>query len=180
MLTAEQLLAAQKANIETLFGLTQTAFEGVEKLVELNVQATKAALAESANNAQAMMSVKDAQELLTLQASLMQPLAEKAAAYSRQLYEIASGTGTEFAKVAEDQAAEAQQKFMSVVDNVAKNAPAGSEAAVAVMKNAVSAATNAMESVQKAVKQASDIAETNFKAVASNAMAATKPAAKKR
>ena len=37
MLTAEQLLAAQKANIETLFGLTQTAFEGVEKLVELNV-----------------------------------------------------------------------------------------------------------------------------------------------
>ena len=45
MLTAEQIIAAQKANIETLFGLTQKAFEGVEKLVELNVQATKAALA---------------------------------------------------------------------------------------------------------------------------------------
>jgi hypothetical protein len=50
MLTAEQIVAAQKANIETLFGLTQKAFEGVEKLVELNVQATKAALAESANS----------------------------------------------------------------------------------------------------------------------------------
>ncbi len=180
MLTAEQLLAAQKANIETLFGLTQKAFEGVEKLVELNVQATKAALTDTASNAQAIMSVKDAQELLTLQASLMQPLAEKASAYSRQLYEIASGTGAEFTKAAEGQAAEAQQKFMSVVDNVAKNAPAGSETAVAVMKNAVAAATNAMESVQKAVKQASDIAESNFNTMASNALAASKPAAKKR
>ena len=180
MLTAEQLLAAQKANIETLFGLTQKAFEGVEKLVELNVQATKAALTDTANNAQAVISVKDAQELLALQASLMQPLAEKASAYSRQLYEIASGTGAEFTKAAEGQAAEAQQKFMAVVDNVAKNAPAGSETAVAVMKNAVAAATNAMESVQKAVKQASEIAESNFNTMASNALAASKPVTKKR
>ena len=33
MLTAEQILAAHKANVETLFGLTNKAFEGVEKLV---------------------------------------------------------------------------------------------------------------------------------------------------
>jgi len=49
MLTAEQIVAAQKSNLETLFGLTQKAFEGVEKLVELNIQATKAAMAEAAN-----------------------------------------------------------------------------------------------------------------------------------
>ena len=48
MLTAEQIMASHKANIETLFGLTSKAFEGVEKLVELNVQASKAALAEAA------------------------------------------------------------------------------------------------------------------------------------
>ncbi|MFY7906651.1 MAG: phasin family protein, partial [Burkholderiaceae bacterium] len=29
MLTPEQVVAAQKANLETLFGLTQKAFEGV-------------------------------------------------------------------------------------------------------------------------------------------------------
>ena len=180
MLTAEQLLAAQKANVETLFGLTQKAFEGVEKLVELNVAASKAALTEAAANTQAIMSVKDAQELLTLQASLMQPLAEKASAYSRQLYEIASGTGAEFTKAAEGQAADAQKKFMSLVDNVAKNAPAGSETAVAVMKNAVSAATTAMESVQKAVKQASDMAESNFNTLAASAATAAKTSARKR
>jgi len=180
MLTADQILAAQKANLQTLFGLTQKAFEGVEKLVELNVQATKAAMNESASNTQAVMSVKDAQELLALQASLMQPLAEKTVAYSRHLYDIASGTSAEFSKAAEAQAADAQKKFMSVVDNAAKNAPAGSESAVAVMKNAVSAANTAMESVQKAVKQATDMAETNFNTVTSQAATATKAAAKKR
>ena len=180
MLTPEQIVAAQKANLQTLFGLTQKAFEGVEKLVELNVQATKAAMSESANNAQDMLSVKDAQELLTLQASLMQPLAEKTVAYSRHLYDIASGAGAEFSKAAEEQANDAQKKFMGMVDDATKNAPAGSESAVAVMKNAVAAANNAMESVQKAVKQATEMAETNFNNVAGQAVAATKTAAKKR
>ena len=180
MLTAEQIVAAQKANIETLFGLTQKAFEGVEKLVELNVQATKAAMAEAANNAQAVLSVKDAQELLTLQASLMQPLAEKTVAYSRHLYDIAAGTGAEFSKAAEATAADTQKKILAVVDNAAKNAPAGSEAAVSAFKTAVAAGNNALESVQKAVKQATEVAESNYKTLADNALKAGKTAAKKR
>jgi phasin family protein len=174
MLTAEQVLAAQKANVETLFGLTTKAFEGVEKLVELNVTASKAALTEAADTAQSILSVKDAQELLALQASLFQPLAEKTAAYSRHLYDIASSTGAEFGKTFESQVAEAQKKFLAVVDNAAKNAPAGSETAVAVFKSAVAAGNNALESVQKAVKQATEVAEANFNAVANTAVNAAK------
>ena len=178
MLTAEQILASQKANVETLFGLTTKAFEGVEKLIELNVTASKAALAEAAGTTQALLNVKDAQELLALQASLFQPLAEKTASYSRHLYEIATGAGAEFGKTIEAQAAEAQKKFMAVVDNAAKNAPAGSETAVAVFKSAVAAGNNALESVQKAVKQATDVAEANFNAVANTAVNAAKSTAR--
>ncbi|MES2190899.1 MAG: phasin family protein [Pseudomonadota bacterium] len=180
MLTAEQIMASHKANIETLFGLTHKAFEGVEKLVELNVQATKAALAETSNHAQAVMGVKDAQELLALQAGLVQPLAEKTAAYSRHLYDIASAAGADLGKTFEAQTADAQKKVMGLVDNATKNAPAGSETAVAVMKSAVAAANNAFESMQKAVKQASDMAEANFNTVAASAVSATKTATKKR
>ncbi len=61
-----------------------------------------------------------------------------------------------------------------LVDSAAKNAPAGSETAVAVMKSAVAAANNAFESVQKAVKQASDVAEANFQAVQNTAVNAAK------
>jgi phasin family protein len=177
MLTPEQLLASQKANIETLYGLTSKAFEGVEKLVELNMQATKAALAASADHSQALLSVKDAQELLALQAGLFQPLAEKAASYSRQLYDIASGISAQFGQALESKVADTQSKIASLVDTAAKNAPAGSETAVAVLKSSVAAANNAFESVQKAVKQASEVAQANFNAVANTAANTAKSAA---
>jgi phasin family protein len=181
MLTVEQVIASHKANIETLFGLTNKAFEGVEKIVELNLTASKAALSEAATHTQSMLSVKDAQELLALQSGLLQPLAEKTAAYSRHLYDIATSTSAEFTKNAETQAAEAQKKFAGLVDSAAKNAPAGSESVVAIMKSSVAAANNALESVQKAVKQATEVAEANFNAVAATATSATKAAtAKKR
>jgi phasin family protein len=178
MLTVEQMMAAQKAQVETLFGLSAKAFEGVEKLVELNMTASKAALAEAAETAESMLSVKDAQELLALQAALFQPLAEKTAAYTRHVYDIGSSTGAEFGKTFESQLTDAQKKFLAVVDNAAKNAPAGSETAVAVFKSAVAAGNNALESVQKAVKQATDVAEANFNAVASTAVNAGKTAGK--
>jgi phasin family protein len=179
MLTAEQLIAAQKANVETLFGLTNKALEGVEKLVELNLQVAKAAIVEAAETTRAAFSVKDAQELLTLQAGLLQPAAEKAASYSRHLYEIAATTNAEVAKVAEEQATVAQQKFMTLVDSVAKNAPAGSENAVTLVKSALAAANNAYESVNKAAKQAADVAEANFQAMTNSAVKASQQAATK-
>lgn len=178
MLTPEQLAAAQKANLETLFGLTSKAFEGVEKLVELNLQAVKATLSEGAQNAQKSLNVKDAQELLAVQASLVQPVAEKVLAYSRHLYEIASDTQAEFTKVAEAQLAENSKKIQALVDNIAKNAPAGSESAVALVKSAVTAANNAYESVQKAAKQAVEVAESNFAAATTAAQKATAQAVK--
>lgn len=180
MLTVEQVLAAQKANVETLFGLTHKAYAGVEKLVELNLTAGKAALAEAAEGVQAALSVKDAQELMALQASYLQPLAEKTVAYSRHLYEIVSSTGAEFTAAYEAQAAAAQKQFAAWVDGIAKNAPAGSESAVAVMKSTVAAAGNAYEAMQKAVKQASELVEQNIAAVSQTAVNSTKTAAKKR
>jgi phasin family protein len=177
-MTPEQVMAAQKANVETLFGLTHKAFEGVEKLVELNMQVAKTALAESADATKAMLSVKDAQELMALQAGLLQPSAEKAAAYSRHVYDITAATNAEVAKVAEEQMADAQRKFMAMVDTMVKNAPAGTENAVALVKSAVAAANNAYESVHKAAKQAAEVAEANFQAVTSTAVKATQTAAK--
>ena len=178
MLTAEQVVAAHKANVETLFSLTNKAFEGVEKLVELNLQVAKAALGEFADNTRAALSVRDAQELLSLQATLLQPAAEKAASYSRQLYDIAAATQAEVAKVAEAQFAEAQKNFASTMDAALKNAPAGSENAVALVKSALAAANNAYESLNKAARQAADVAEANFTAVTNTAVKASQAASK--
>jgi phasin family protein len=178
MLTPEQVVATNKANIETLFGLTNKAFEGVEKLVELNLQVARTALSEIAEGAKAAMSIKDAQELLALQAGMLQPSAEKAVAYGRHVYEIAASTNAEVSKVAEVQMADMQKKFLASVDSAIKNAPAGTENAASLVKSAIAAANNAYESVHKAAKQAADIADANFQAVTNTAVKATQNASK--
>lgn len=169
MITPDQFIASHKTNLETINGLTNKAIEGYEKLIELNLQAVKAAVAESYDHAQAVLSAKDPQDLVALQTSMLQPMAEKAAAYNRHLYDIATGTNAEFTKVFESKLAEGQAQFAEFVDSAAKNAPAGSDSAVAMMKNAMAAANNTFESMQKAVKQASEMAEANFSAVATSA-----------
>jgi phasin family protein len=174
MITVEQVVNSQKTNAETAFGLTAKAFEGVEKLIELNISAAKNAIAEASQLSQALLSAKDLQEVAALHSSLLQPAAEKAAAYSRYVYEIAASTSAEVTRVAEAQSAEAQAKFMAIVDTAAKNAPAGTENTVALIKSAMAAATNAIETAQKAGKKAAGAAEANFKAMSSSAAGATK------
>lgn len=180
MMTAEQLIATQKANLDTLFGLSSKVFEGVEKMVELNLQAARSSMSETADAAKSAMALKDAQEMLAFQASLLQPAAEKAAAYSRHLYEIATSTSAELKRLTEATASDAQTRFMAAVDTAVKSAPAGSENVVAMMKSSVAAASNAFEGVQKAVKQASDVAEANFQTMSNNASKAVEAVSKPR
>jgi len=169
---AEQFTATQKANLDAFAGLSHKAFTGFEKLVELNLAAGKAVMAESLANLQALSSAKDPQAFATLQSSLAQPLAEKSASYGRHVYEIVSGTGAEFTKAFESKAAESQKAVTSFVESSLKNAPAGSEAAVALFKSTLDASNNALESAQKAAKQAAQTVESNLNAVSSAAVKA--------
>lgn len=174
MMTFDQVVSLHKKNVATVFDLSEKALNGIEKLTELNLQTAKTWLTESAEHSQAALDVKDMQGLVALHNAMLQPMAEKVANYSRQFYDIASEVGAEFAKAFEGQAAEAHKQFVSALDNAVKNAPHGTEPAVAAVKNAVSTAAAAMESVQKAVKQATELAEANVKAVASTAVNMTK------
>jgi len=122
MLNTQQLIAAQQSQIETLFDLTHKAFSGMEKVVELNLATTRATLSETADVAKAALSAKDPQSLMALQASLLQPSAEKATAYGRHLAEIAKAAQVDVVTVAEAQVAAMQQSLHQLVDVAVKNA----------------------------------------------------------
>ncbi len=184
--TAEQVVAAQKAQLQTVAGVAQTAYAGFERLVELNLAASKAAVSESFANLQTLLDAKNPQELLAAQAALVQPAFEKSVSYGRHLYDIAQSTGAELGKTVEAKVSEAQSTLHGVVEANLKNAPAGSDAAVAIFKQAYEASQTTAATLQKAAKQAAETAEANLKAAASQAEAAvtsaiskTKPAAKR-
>ena len=162
--TPEQIQAATKANVEAVLAVASTQFAVLEKLASINANAMKTAFEDSIANARALIGAKDAQELVNLQSSFAQPALEKAISYSRSVYEVATGANAELSKVAEKRVAEWNENFVSVLDKVTKNAPAGSDVAVAAVKSMLAAANSAYDNFSKVTKQATEIAEANVAA----------------
>ena len=162
----EQFSNATKSNIEAqlalLTELTNKTFESVEKLVDLNINAVKTSLEETTTAVKQLLAAKDAQEFFSLSAAQAQPNAEKLLSYSRHLSTIASSAQAEFAKAAETQIAENSRKVVALVDEVSKNAPAGSESAIAFIKSAIGNASAGYEQLSKTTKQAVDALESNL------------------
>lgn len=163
---SEQFSEASKANLEAqmalMSSLTTKTFESVEKMIELNLYAAKASLEDSSAVARQLLAAKDPQEWMSLAAAQAQPNAEKALAYSRNLANIATGVQSEFSKAAEAQIAETSRKLLELIEEVTKNAPAGSENAVALLKSAIGNANAGYEQLTKTAKQAVESLEANL------------------
>lgn len=165
--TPEQIAATNKAGVEAILGLANSQFAAFERLSALNFNATKAAFEEAIGHTKALMGAKDVQEFVNLNATAAQPALEKAIAYSRSIYEVANQTQSELTKAIEAQAAEFNKSVVGLLDKYSKNAPAGSDVAVAAVKSALAAANSAYDSFTKVAKQATEIAEANFAAASS-------------
>ncbi|WP_447918018.1 TIGR01841 family phasin [Achromobacter aegrifaciens] len=184
----QQVLDRQKASINTFVAAQTAVFAGFEKLVELNLKVVKATLDEVAQKSQQAAEVKDPQEAAAFASGLLQPGAEKALAYTKHVYDIVAGVQSNLVKLTEEQIAEGQQQLSEAVDQFSKNAPTGSESAVALIKSSLATATSAYDSISKAAKQAAEVAESNltaatnatFKAASDAADAATKVASRSR
>jgi phasin family protein len=75
-----------KANVAQASKFAEIALINTEKLLKLNLTATKSAIAQSIESAQAVASVKDVQELFSLRTHIAETGVQTALAYSRTLY----------------------------------------------------------------------------------------------
>lgn len=175
----EQLANANKASVETLLTLANTAFAGAERLAALNLNTARVVLEDTVSNAKTLLGAKDAQELVSLQSTLAQPSLEKTIAYTRSVYEIATQAQEEMNKVFEAQYADINKTISSALDKATKNAPAGSDVAVAAVKSAMAAANSAFDSMNKAAKQVAEMTEANVAAATSATVKAVNSTAQK-
>ncbi len=158
----EQIVEAQKASLEILVGLTSKAFEGFERLCELNLQTMRSTLTETREGMRKALSVKDPQELMALQIELLQPVAENALSYRRHLLEIVAATRAEFDKVAETQYEANKRGMQNLMESVGSAGPAGSGAVFAAVQSAIDASNTLYETMQSTAKQAVQVAESSF------------------
>jgi len=160
----DQLSNAAKANFDAQIAavteLTNKAFSSIAQLVELNVNAAKASLEQSTATAQRLMAAKDPQEFFAL-STQNPPSAETAIAYSRNLASIATAAQAEFSRTAEAQIAETTRKVTALIEDIAKNAPPGSENAIAMLKSAITNANAAYEQMKNTTRQATDTMGAN-------------------
>ena len=167
--TPEQIQAGNKANVEAILSVAATQFAALEKLANLNATAVKTVFEDSIANTRTLAGAKDVQEFISLQSSLAQPAIEKALAYSKSVYEVATQANAEFSKLTEKRVAEWNENFVSLLDKAVKNAPAGSDVAVTAVKQMIAAANSAYDNLTKVARQATEIAEANVAAATETA-----------
>jgi len=173
--TPEQIQAANKANVEAVLSLAASQFAVFEKFANLNANAVKTAFEDTLSNSRALLGAKDVQEFVNLQSTLAQPTIEKAIAYSKSAYEVATEANAEMSKMAEKRIAEWNENFVTMLDKATKNAPAGSDVAVAAVKSMLAAANSAYDNFNKVAKQATEIAEANVNAATETVKGMAKP-----
>ena len=162
--TSEQIQATGKASIDSFLSLYTAQFTAIEKLANLNANAVKSAFEDSVANARSLTGAKDVQAFIGLQSTFAQPTFEKAIAFSKSVYEVATEANAEFAKMNERRVSEMNENFVSLLDRAAKNAPVGSDVAVTAVKQMMAAANSAYDNFNKVAKQASEIAEASVAA----------------
>ena len=163
-INAEQFTAANKATVDSLLSVANTALASAERIAALNLNTARSALEDSVSGVKSVMGAKDPQAALAAQTALAQPAVDKAVAYARSAYEITSETQQELAKMVEAQFGDFQKSVAGMIEMATKSAPAGSESAVAAIQNAIAAATSAFGNMNTVAKQFADAAQANVAA----------------
>jgi phasin family protein len=176
--TPEQLIALNKANLETALRLAGVALDGAERLIDLQLKTAKSVLADGLQNARALTAVRDFDQLAALKDTVVQPTFEKATAYAKEVYDVATAAQADVSKLVEEQVQEFNKQVISALDQIVKTAPAGSEVGIAAMKSTLAAVNTGFDNFTKVAKQFGEATQNNIEVVANQTIEAAKKAKK--
>lgn len=176
----EQLTAAQKANAEVVMALMRTSFEGMQRLAELNMAATREFFNATVSNANTLMSAKDVNDLTQVNQSLAKPDFEKVMDYSRKVYDLVAQMQKDMTSVLEQQYSQLSKNAATAIDKTKTTAPVGGDIFAATMKSMLEATNKAFDNMTAVSKQMSELADANLQAATSATAKAVGSSAKAR
>ena len=132
----EQFFAANKAVIDAMASTAQALLTATENLVSLNFETAREAFDAGNENLQALLSSNNPQEVTSLQSTLGNAAMEKAAAYSRGVYEVSTKAASELSSLFQAQYQELTRVGQEVAQKAANASPFGADLAQAVAKQA--------------------------------------------
>lgn len=165
----EQFGNFSKSAIDAAMKFATASFTNAERVIALNLEATKVSLGETAKNAKSFAAIKDAQELNSLSTKTAETGVEFLMGYSKNFYEISTAAQAQYTALVEERVNVFQQSVAETLDKVSKSAPAGSDVAVTALKSGMAASTAAMDNFSKAAKQMTAFADTAYKTASDTA-----------
>ncbi|MCW3481170.1 phasin family protein [Neisseriaceae bacterium JH1-16] len=176
---SQDFVALGQAQFDKAVRLSSLFISSAERVANLQLELSRKVLADNAQTLKALTEVKDAKSLSDLQASKVQPSIDQAFTTARQVYDVAVATQNEITALFEEQIADLNKSVLTTLDQLAKNAPAGSDVAVNALKNFVTTTNAAFESVtETARKVGSELAEAGVEAASNSVKAAGAAAAR--
>jgi phasin family protein len=174
----EKFVALNKKQAETAIRAFQIGFNAWEKLIKLNLEATRSLLQEGAANIHALPTAGDMSGL-SAWTGPFRAAADKLSGYSRNVYEIGGQASSELGDLLEQTLLSTNQEVVEWVDEVLKSSSIPQpEATAAAAKAAMANATMIIEGISKAVRQTAGYADANVRAAAAATAEAVKSTAK--
>lgn len=173
-INTEQYVAANKAAVDSLLAVANTALASAERIATLNLGTARTLLEDTAAGARALAGARDAKEAAAIQASLAQPSLEKAVAYTQAFVDITKQTQEELTQMVEAQFGQFQKSVASLLEQAAKGAPAGSEGAMTAIQSAIAAANSAFANMNASARQIAAAAQANVAAAGKATSAASR------
>ena len=153
-----------KKSTKTMSDFSDVAFDKFVQVNDHNIKFTKTAL-DGANSAVAtMLEVKDPKEFVEFAQNSVGPVSAKVTDYFKTLYKINSDFLKSGSDYVESESEEINKIITDQVEEMSKNAPAGTEGVVAMTKSSLAASSSTYESMTKAAKQVFDIVDNNIEA----------------
>ena len=155
----DDMWVAQRAAINALVSVGNTALSSAERMAALNLHAVREAMVDFAAGAQKMLAVESHQDAAVLHAQLRKPQVEKGMLYSRSLYEMSTAAQEEAVQMIEAQYNGFMASMTELANQIAKTTPVGSEDAVAAIRSTMRSASDAFEQFNDAVVRFTEVAE---------------------
>lgn len=163
----DQLNAAQKANAEVMMALMRTSFEGMQRLAELNMAATREFFNATVSNANTLMSAKDLNDLTQVNQSLAKPDFDKVMDYSRKVYDLVAQMQKDMTSVLEHQYSQFSKSATTAIDKTKAANPVAGDIFAATMKSMLEATNKAFDNMNAMSKQMAELADANLSAASS-------------
>ena len=151
---AAEFLAANEASMDAIHALAAEGLEHAARVAALNLATARAATADSARQAQAMLGADDLAALHKLQSDGLEPQIALAVAYVRDISEIATDAHQQFIEITQAWISRIKTSLDSAVSEVSSSASADSEALFAALESASGVASDLYEKVSESSAQA--------------------------